>query len=351
MTKNIAKGLLALVLTAALPQVANAGTIVFEPSALGETAGWKPANQQPATGTGGRGYWDQRSYDSWRNTPAGACNAGTIVNGTACDWGWHGSAAPNDPALRPPAGTTADPNQPLEYLGRTEPGAPAYDAPLNFYFESGFVFDWTVLFQLTDWSEDVEFGWYEVPTNGVPTVFNPILSPRGPFAPPEGGTNAVGQTSVPNVPFGFYYRNTRYTQSGMYPDPDGNQLPPFTFFTQSKFNQMGSYHGYLKWDTVSGLHGGNRFDDEQDFLLEVNPTLYQQFALFRQGNRYWLGLEDQIGRLSPAFCAQRVDQPCSDYDFNDLIIGFTERQDVPEPAALALLGAGLLAMTHFRRRR
>ena len=45
-------------------------------------------------------------------------------------------------------------------------------------------------------------------------------------------------------------------------------------------------------------------------------------------------------------------QPCSDYDYNDLILSFTttDEPDVPEPATLTLLGAGLLAAAWARRR-
>jgi hypothetical protein len=55
------------------------------------------------------------------------------------------------------------------------------------------------------------------------------------------------------------------------------------------------------------------------------------------------GLEDEVALNT---------QPCSDYDYNDLLISFTtaDEHDVPEPATLTMLGAGLLAAAWTRRR-
>ena len=78
----------------------------------------------------------------------------------------------------------------------------------------------------------------------------------------------------------------------------------------------------------------------------------QQFALFRQGNRYWLGIEDQVGAQTSIFCAELDKQPCSDYDFNDFIVEFdVETETVPEPTTLTLLAGALFAAAWTQRRR
>ncbi len=323
--------LTAMAVTAVAPSTAMASGIVFE-NWNGSTfsAAWLPANQPPATSVGPR-YWDQRSYDSVANTPTGACTAGTLVNATACDWG-------GDPRIPAPPQTltnpgAADPNQLLQYFGITNPLPGMSDQPLNFYFTGAFDFDWTVLFQLSDWNDTVEFGWYGA---GDPTDLHPIIGPGGPFT--DNLTwRAIGSGPAPDRPFGFYYRNTRYDVAN-----------PITFYTQSRFNNLGSYYGYFS-DPESGLQG-TRTDDEMTFLASIDERMFQQFVMFNQGNRYWIGLEDQIGRVNPQFCVQAPDQPCSDYDFNDLILHFHDRP-VPEPGALTLLAGGLFGLAWAQRRR
>jgi len=330
----------ALMLSVVLPATASAAGIVFE----GAAGAWKPANV-PASATGVNGYWDQRSYDSFGNTPTGACGAGALVAGLPCDW----AAPPAPQMLTNPRPITQ--GVPFEYAGLTSPVPGASDAPLNFFFTGPFDFDWAVLFQLTAWDDTVEFGWY--PAN-APNTRNAIVGPGGPYTANNGVVGDTGRATIPTGDFGFYYRNTRYGST-----PTSETV----FFTQSKFNKLGNYFAYFS-DPESGIWAvPSRTDDEATFRTTYNNAQgYQQFVAFRQGNQYWLGLEDQFGRVNPAFCYNAQDQPCSDYDFNDFIINFAERASrclpglcdevtVPEPTSLTLLAGGLFAAAWMRRRR
>lgn len=316
----------ALVLSLVLPATASASGIIYE----GAAAEWKTFGT--ATSTGGGGYWDRLSYDSLANTPIGACSGGTLVAGIACDWG----GSPGTVLVNPRAANLPT----LQYYGLSSPAAGAEDIPLNFYFSGPFDFDWAVLFQLSGWDDTVEFGWYEA---GNPDARYAIAGPGGPYTSNDGNVGVTGSTSVPTGDFGFYYRNTRY---GTTPDTE------IIFFTQSRFNRLGAYFSYFS-DLASGINFANlRTDDEALFRLAFdNARGFQQFAAFYDGHSYWLALEDQFGLTSPLFCSSALVQPCSDYDYNDFIINFTETpHDVPEPATLTLLAGAAIAVLRRRAR-
>lgn len=334
MTKVLISSVLALAISAFLPTGAHAGSIVFE-SSDGVGVSWKPVRLADATGTGTNGYWDARSYDSWSGFGAN-CSAGALVGGVACDWALFGGNGDTIGVDTPAAPGT------LEYFAITDPLTGESDLPANFYFEGSFVMDWTVLYQLTEWASDVEFGWYRVPEgDGPPTEFHAVF---------QGGPFPVGTTSDSEIPdgrFGFYYKNLAYGT---------------TFFTQSKYNSvvLEQYAQYMfEGQFWGGVQAGFAFDDESSlyvdqlglFMGAIGPYVgNQQFSLFRSGDYYWVGLEDQLGRLSPEYCYDVQTQPCSDYDNNDLLIGFTGRHTVSEPTSLALLGVVALSLAAWRRR-
>ncbi len=339
-----------LALALSLPATAFAGSVLLMPTGAGQTAGFKPVDGA-ATGNGAAGYWDNKSYDSWTQSVGSACNAAAIVAGGTCDWKGFPEPTPPGPYQNLTNPRTADPGS-LQYYGRTDGATP--DTPANFYFTGPWALELEVLFQLSAWDDTVEFGWYEA---GNPDARTPLLpkagNPSGPYSDNLGAVAPEGTTSA-SIPtnFGFYYRNTRYGTS-----PTDEIL----FFTESQFNRIGNYFGYFS-DPNSGLwmNTALRFDDEEFATLAAAQNR-QQFALFTDiSGRFWLGLEDQVGDITSAFCEQRGLQPCSDYDHNDLILSFTDGcidcpddppPPVPEPTIPVLVASGVSGLLWLRRRR
>ena len=95
------------------------------------------------------------------------------------------------------------------------------------------------------------------------------------------------------------------------------------------FNPTGTYGFYLTsgegrtWRSTT-LDGGR-----------------SHFALFRDGKRWFLGVED----------ATLATPRTADWDYNDLVVRWPEPEPVPEPATLTMLGLGLLGIGAARRRR
>lgn len=332
MLKNLTLATLCLVVL--LPSAASAEGIIFESASEGQTAGWKTVDSPSGNGT--HGYWDNRSYDSRDNAPTGACSAGSLVGGAACDW--KNLASPHTVG----SSSTVNPAQPYLYYGLMNPATGVLDAAANFYFSGTFEMDWAVIFQLTAWDDAVEFGWYRA---GNPDDRHAIYGPGGPHNGNTGAGSAPAATST-SGDFGFYYSNTRF---GAGP---GNEI---LFFTESRFNRVGAYFGYFSEEQFHGYN--NMFEDEAVFAQQVDLSNTQQFAMFRQGDRYWFGLEDQFGEVTTDVCTDLARQPCADYDFNDFMLAMTvgaratEQATVPEPTSLMLLSGALLGVVWHRRRR
>ena len=169
----------------------------------------------------------------------------------------------------------------IDYWGMLHGGADS-----NFYFEGsagGSDDDFTLLFALASLRTTNVFGWYETDSNGIRInqdnhiIFNGLVDDDG----------ANHSFTLPQF-YGFYFSNTT---SGR------------TYYTQSDYNS----------------------DDKGQ----------QHFAIFNDGNAFWMGIEDlPLGQ--------------SDDDYNDMILR-DPPSSVPEPSTLYLLAAGIFGLGILRR--
>ncbi len=275
-----------------------------------------------------KGHWDSKSYDSASRAP-GQCTASGFVGGIGCDW----AASPDNLSI--PGGFVADLTKPFNYLASDEAGD--VGTPLDFYFSGDFWFDVAALVQVTEWDTHLEFGWYAA---GNPDSRTPILS-GGPWVDNLGGPNLDGTGKVLLTgDYGFYYMNTQFGEGDL----------AIVYYTQSMYNQAGAYFRYFE----RPVFGTRPMDPLLEGLWRDDIRSVQQFILLNQGNTFWLGLEDQFGRTTSVPCLNQEDelmQPCSDYDYNDLIVRMTASTPVPEPTTLTMLAMGLFGAALALRRR
>jgi hypothetical protein len=100
-----------------------------------------------------------------------------------------------------------------------------------------------------------------------------------------------------------------------------------------------------EWQGTIAGEFGLYYEDPVRGLLLLSLTESGQFAPFRLGDRFYVGVEDLIGPI-----AKTAGPGLSDYDYNDIVVSF-EQEPVPEPATLFLLGPGVLAIGWSVRRR
>ena len=247
-------------------------------------------------------YWNNASDDNVTNAPV--CNVGAILTNTpALAAGSCSNQGPVFLPLNPAPLTTA--NVFLGGAGGTNPGAFRFAAGTYNIRSLGRVAG----DQSTSWGVILDNG--TVFTSAQLASGNTVLS--GPFA--------IWITqSLPAAGAGTIYTSTQSTGAVAIGSRSATANQQFAVFTNG--TGVGNL-GAITTDAFGAI---------------INST--------GSGARYFVGMEDNVngGRGFGVAGAGRV----SDRDYNDILISI---QAVPEPATVALMGFGLLALAGYAKRR
>jgi hypothetical protein len=118
---------------------------------------------------------------------------------------------------------------------------------------------------------------------------------------------------APQNTFGYYYLSAPNTLYQLFSGAD-------SVGTSKSFSPTQAYGFYIT---------------SPDGTFKTQSSDYQHFAIFQEGAGFIIGMEDRV----------RAE---SDFDYNDMVVRVTP---IPEPATMLLLGAGLIGLAAFGRKR